>query len=54
MTPIGRFVTHDGPVVVGDGGIGPVTAKIRERLVGIQTGAVEDVYGWTRQVVPPA
>jgi len=54
ITPIGRFVTHDGPVVVGDGGIGPVTTKIRERLVGIQTGAVEDVYGWTRQVVAPA
>jgi len=55
ITPIGRFVTHAGPVTVGrDGGIGPVTTKIRERLVGIQTGAVEDVYGWTRQVVAPA
>jgi branched-chain amino acid aminotransferase len=54
ITPIGRFVTHDGPVTVGAGGIGPITAKIRERLVGIQTGAVEDVYGWTRQVVAPA
>jgi branched-chain amino acid aminotransferase len=54
ITPIGRFVTHAGPVMVGDGGIGPVTAKIRERLVGIQTGAVDDVYGWTRQVVAPA
>jgi branched-chain amino acid aminotransferase len=54
ITPIGRFVTHSGPAVVGDGGIGQVTAQIRERLVGIQTGAVEDVYGWTRQVVAPA
>jgi len=52
ITPIGRFVTQGGPVEVADGGTGLVTQKIRDQLVGIQTGAVEDRHGWTHQVVP--
>jgi len=37
----------DGEFTIGGGGIGQMTHKIREKLVGIQKGAIEDTHGWT-------
>ena len=31
---------------VGDGGTGPVTARLRQALLDIQTGAAPDQHGW--------
>ncbi|GAA1347771.1 branched-chain amino acid aminotransferase [Falsarthrobacter nasiphocae] len=50
VTPIGAL--YDGDDVIGDpdAPAGPVTQQIREELLGIQTGAVEDRHGWVTRV----
>jgi branched-chain amino acid aminotransferase len=35
---------------VGDGEVGPLTRALRERLVAIQRGEVEDRYGWLSKI----
>jgi branched-chain amino acid aminotransferase len=46
VTPVGKVAGHDGEFVIGSGGPGQLTQKLRERLVGIQRGTVEDRHGW--------
>lgn len=46
ITPIGELKTAEGTISSPADGIGEVTAAIREQLLGIQTGAVEDLHGW--------
>ena len=46
ITPIGELKMADGVIASPGDGMGPVTAAIREQLLGIQTGAVEDLHGW--------
>jgi branched-chain amino acid aminotransferase len=50
ITPIGRVQSADDEVVVADGGTGPTTARLRQALVDIQRGRVEDRYGWVHRV----
>jgi len=50
VTPIGRFVDGDTTVTVADGAMGEVTRRIRERLLDIQGGTVEDTHGWMHRV----
>ena len=50
IVPVGRLVSPTFFVEVGDGGPGAVTMAVRERLVGIQYGRVEDSFGWMRVV----
>ncbi|MEP7247801.1 MAG: branched-chain amino acid aminotransferase [Gammaproteobacteria bacterium] len=45
-TLIHRGVEHK----VGDGNVGPLTQKLRERLVSLQRGEITDPYGWTTKV----
>ena len=47
VTPVGTVLGPDGEFTIGSGGIGQMTNKIRERLVGIQKGTVDDSHGWT-------
>jgi branched-chain amino acid aminotransferase len=50
LAGVGTLV-HDGKEHrVGDGGIGPVTQRLRAALVAIQTGSAPDPYGWTSRV----
>jgi branched-chain amino acid aminotransferase len=50
LAGVGTLV-HDGREHrVGDGGIGPVTQRLRAALVAIQTGSAPDPYGWTSRV----
>lgn len=50
VTPVGRMASTDFDVTVGDGQPGPVTLSVRDRLMGIQYGRVEDTYGWMTRV----
>ncbi|GMM93916.1 branched-chain amino acid aminotransferase [Qipengyuania sp. MTN3-11] len=50
VTPIGTVVDPDGEFQVGSGGTGQLTAKLRERLVGIQNGTIEDRHGWVTKL----
>ncbi len=50
LAGVGTLVTRDGEHRVGDGGIGPVTQRLRAALVAIQTGAAPDTRGWLAYV----
>jgi len=55
VTPVGRLAWEGGEVVIGDhevnGGVGPVTASIRQSLLDVQYGRVADSYGWLTRLV---
>jgi branched-chain amino acid aminotransferase len=46
VTPVGSVRTPDAAWTVGDGTPGPVTLRLREQLLRIQTGREPDTHGW--------
>lgn len=46
ITPVGHVKSVDGEFTIGDGTPGPVTMRLREELVGLQTGLRPDKYDW--------
>ncbi|MFC4855940.1 branched-chain amino acid aminotransferase [Actinophytocola glycyrrhizae] len=52
VTPVGTVRDRDGDWTVGDGTMGPVTAKLRRGLVDLQQGRADDVDGWLHRVPP--
>jgi len=50
VTPVGHVAGHDGEFTIGSGGPGQLTSKLRERLVGIQRGTIEDKHGWVMRL----
>jgi len=51
VTPIGGFKSAQGPIVIGDGQPGELTARIRAHLLGVQHGEIADKHGWLREIV---
>ena len=51
ISPLGRLVSEDAEIPAAAEANGPVTSWLREQLVGIQTGAVEDRFGWLTRVI---
>ncbi|GAA3449887.1 branched-chain amino acid aminotransferase [Dactylosporangium matsuzakiense] len=47
ITAIGRARSRDGEFTIAGAAEGPVTASIRDTLVGIQRGRLEDPFGWS-------
>ena len=52
VTPVGHVKSAAGDWTMGEGGSGPITMRLRERLVAVQTGEVSDTHGWMRTLVP--
>ena len=50
VTPVGKVAGHDGEFAIGSGGPGQLTQKLRQKLVGIQRGTVEDRHGWVTKL----
>ena len=50
ISPVGKVVWKDGEVVYGMEHVGPVLAKLRETLTGIQSGEIEGPDGWVYQI----
>ena len=48
ISPVGKVVDGDNEIVFGSGmeHVGPVMAKLRETLTGIQSGEIEGPEGW--------
>ncbi|WP_328950635.1 branched-chain amino acid aminotransferase [Streptomyces sp. NBC_00184] len=46
ITPVGVVKSAGGEWTQGDGTPGPVTMRLRERLLDIQRGTAEDAHGW--------
>ena len=49
VTPVGELRTEDGVVPAPAGS--ELTMQIREALVGVQFGRVDDTFGWMRRIV---
>lgn len=50
ISPIGEFSWDGRVITVNEGKIGPVAAKVYETITGIQSGEVEDTFGWAQKV----
>jgi branched-chain amino acid aminotransferase len=50
VTPIGRVRSPEGEIVIGSGGPGQTTTRIKQKLVDIQRGAAPDKHGWVRRI----
>jgi len=50
VSPIGSAKSAHGTWTTGDGNPGPITAQIRETLLGIQHGTIEDKHSWNVRV----
>jgi branched-chain amino acid aminotransferase len=50
VTPVGTVASTTGEFHIGAGGIGQMTSKMRERLVGIQNGQIADAHGWVTRI----
>lgn len=50
VTPIGRVAGPDYDFQIGNGGTGPVTAQLLQRLSAIQRGQAPDPHGWRYQL----
>jgi branched-chain amino acid aminotransferase len=51
ITPVGAVRGSGASWTVGDATPGPVTMQLRERLLGVQTGQLEDAHGWMHRLV---
>jgi branched-chain amino acid aminotransferase len=50
ITPVGQLVWDGGAVGSPEAQTGPVAAALRETLVGIQYGRIEDTHGWMHRL----
>ena len=50
ISPVGALRYEDTVMEIGGGGIGPVSQKLYDTVTGIQTGKVEDPFGWAVEV----
>jgi branched-chain amino acid aminotransferase len=50
VTPIGSVKSKGDTFAIADGIPGPVTLRLREHLLGVQRGAIEDKYGWLQKI----
>lgn len=47
VSPVGSMVHNNKEYLVGNGGVGPQTLKLRSLLTSIQIGQAGDQWGWT-------
>ena len=46
ISPIGELNYHGEKLVINNGDIGEISGKVYDTITGIQTGKVEDPFGW--------
>lgn len=50
ITPVGEVKSTSGNWLINNNETGPITAKLRENLLAIQTGDAPDSHGWTMEL----
>lgn len=50
VTPVGKVCSRDEEFVIGSGGPGQLTQKLKDRLVAIQRGEAPDPHGWVVRI----
>ncbi|MFT8872842.1 MAG: branched-chain amino acid aminotransferase [Sporolactobacillus sp.] len=53
ISPVGFMKWEDRVVKIGNGNPGMLSKKLYNTLTGVQTGKLDDVFGWTDEVRPP-
>lgn len=51
ISPVGRVKGRGKEWTIGDGTPGPISMRLRERLLGIQYGTLPDLHGWIHKIV---
>ena len=47
VSPIGSLLWNGTPMVINQGNIGDLVRRLYDTITGIQSGRIEDSYGWT-------
>ena len=50
ISPVGTLRYGDEVMEIAGGGIGPLSQKLYDTVTGIQTGRLEDTFGWTVEI----
>lgn len=50
ISPIGEFIWNDQNIIVNGGEIGEFSNKLYTTITGIQSGTIEDTFGWTVKI----
>ena len=50
VTPVGKVTSENDSFVIGSGGPGQITQKLRQRLVAIQRGEAPDSHDWVHRI----
>lgn len=50
ISPVGELMMEGKTVIINDGKIGPISHLVYDTITGIQSGKVEDKYGWVTKV----
>ena len=50
ISPIGELFWQDEKMVINNGETGTLSKKIYDSLTGIQTGTIDDPFGWSLKV----
>lgn len=50
ISPVGHMKFDGREITIGDGGVGPISARLFKELMDIQYGRAEDRFGWTLPV----
>lgn len=50
VTPIGKVASPEGAFLMGAGGPGQTTMRIKQKLVDIQRGVAPDPHGWVHRI----
>jgi branched-chain amino acid aminotransferase len=51
ITPVGSVDSANGAWTISDGTPGPISMRLREHLLGIQTGQEPDTHGWLHKLI---
>jgi branched-chain amino acid aminotransferase len=46
VSPVGNIKYNGREITIGDGGVGPLSARLFKELMDIQYGRAEDTYNW--------
>jgi branched-chain amino acid aminotransferase len=50
ISPIGEFLWEGQKLIINNGEVGSLTQQLYDTLTGIQTGTLEDPFGWTIKI----
>jgi len=51
ISPVGALYYNEEEIAVGDGSTGRLSSEFFDELTGIQTGRVEDKFGWSKRII---